>query len=65
MQVTDTAAIERVVGEIIAGHPQEVAAYRSGKDKLLGFFVGQVMRATRGKANPQIVGEVLKTRLGR
>lgn len=64
VQVTDTAAIEKLVAEILAGHPREVAAYRSGKDKLFSFFVGQVMRATRGTANPQVVGEILKTRLG-
>ena len=65
VQVTDTAAIERVVTEIIAGHPQEVAAYQNGKEKLFSFFVGQVMRATRGKANPQVVGKILRSRLGR
>ena len=45
-------------------HPEEVAAYRGGKTQLLGFFVGQVMRETQGKANPQMVNTVLKERLG-
>ncbi len=62
-QITDTAALEARVDEILAAHPAEVAAYRGGKKKLMGFFVGQVMRATRGKANPQLVNELLRDRL--
>jgi aspartyl-tRNA(Asn)/glutamyl-tRNA(Gln) amidotransferase subunit B len=63
VQVTDTDAIERVVVSILADNPKEVDAYRNGKTKLLGFFVGQVMQATKGKANPQIVNEVLRQKL--
>jgi aspartyl-tRNA(Asn)/glutamyl-tRNA(Gln) amidotransferase subunit B len=64
VQITDTAAIEDVVLKVIAGNPREVEAYQRGKKKLLGFFVGEVMKASRGKANPKIVNELLKHRLG-
>jgi aspartyl-tRNA(Asn)/glutamyl-tRNA(Gln) amidotransferase subunit B len=62
-QVTDTGAIEKVVDEIIAHNPQQVEQYRSGKDKVFGFFVGQVMKAMQGKANPAQVNELLKEKL--
>ncbi|MDG6095629.1 Asp-tRNA(Asn)/Glu-tRNA(Gln) amidotransferase subunit GatB [Acetobacter sp. AN02] len=62
-QVTDTGAIETAADEIIAKHADKVAEYKSGKDKLFGFFVGQVMKATAGKANPAMVNEILKARL--
>lgn len=64
MQVTDTGEIEKIIDEIIANHPSEVEAYKSGKDRLFGFFVGQVMKAMQGKANPKIVNEILKGKLG-
>ena len=51
-QVTDTGAIEALVDEVIAENPDNVAKYKSGKDKLFGFFVGQVMKKSQGKANP-------------
>jgi aspartyl-tRNA(Asn)/glutamyl-tRNA(Gln) amidotransferase subunit B len=63
-QVTDTGAIEAVIDQVIANNPDNVAAYRSGKDKLFGFFVGQVMKETGGKANPAMVNELLKQKLG-
>ncbi|WP_407275051.1 Asp-tRNA(Asn)/Glu-tRNA(Gln) amidotransferase subunit GatB [Halothiobacillus sp. DCM-1] len=63
-QITDSAAIEAMVDAILAEHPDKVAEYRSGKDKLFGFFVGLVMKAAKGKANPQQLNEVLKARLG-
>ncbi len=50
--------------KVIASHPKEVESYRSGKAGLLSFFVGQVMRETKGKANPRVVQEVLKAKLG-
>ncbi len=62
-QITDAGAIGPVIDEIIAANPGQVEQYRSGKDKLFGFFVGQVMKATQGKANPQQVNELLKTKL--
>ena len=62
-QITDTSAIEALIEEIIAANPGQVAQYRAGKDKLFGFFVGQVMRASRGQANPEQVNELLKARL--
>ena len=59
-QITDSGAIEQIVRDIIAGHPGQVEQYRGGQDKLLGFFVGQVMKATQGKANPGEVNRILK-----
>jgi aspartyl-tRNA(Asn)/glutamyl-tRNA(Gln) amidotransferase subunit B len=63
VQITDTDAIDDVVAEIISNHPKEVEAYQNGKTKLLGFFVGRVMKETRGKANPKLVNEILKKKL--
>jgi len=63
-QITDTSAIERAIDEVIAKNPQQLADYRGGKDKLFGFFVGQVMKATQGKANPAQLNELLKRKLG-
>lgn len=63
-QVTDTGAIESVIDEVIAANGDKVEQYKSGKDKLFGFFVGQVMKATGGKANPAAVNEILKKKLG-
>lgn len=62
-QVTDIGAIEKIVDEVIAENPDNVAGYRAGKDKLFGFFVGQVMKKTGGKANPAVVNELLKKKL--
>ena len=62
-QVTDAGAIEAIVYEVIAENPDNVEKYKSGKDKLFGFFVGQVMKKTGGKANPAIVNELLKAKL--
>jgi aspartyl-tRNA(Asn)/glutamyl-tRNA(Gln) amidotransferase subunit B len=63
VQVTDTSAIEKTIEEILAKNPKEIEEYRKGKEKLFGFFVGQVMKATQGKANPQLVNELLKKKL--
>jgi aspartyl-tRNA(Asn)/glutamyl-tRNA(Gln) amidotransferase subunit B len=63
VQVTDTSAIEKAIEEILAKYPKEVEEYKKGKEKLFGFFVGQVMKATQGKANPQLVNELLKKKL--
>jgi len=62
-QITDSSAIEPVIDDIIANNPGQVEQYRGGKDKLFGFFVGQVMKATQGKANPQQVNELLRQKL--
>jgi aspartyl-tRNA(Asn)/glutamyl-tRNA(Gln) amidotransferase subunit B len=62
-QVTDVSAIEVIVDAVIAANPDNVAAYKGGKDKLFGFFVGQVMKNSGGKANPDIVNELLKKKL--
>ena len=58
--MTDTGAIEAAVDAVLAANPDKVAEYRAGKDKLFGFFVGQVMKATQGKANPALVNEAVK-----
>ena len=63
-QITDSGAIESVIDAVMAANPKQLADYRSGKDKLFGFFVGQVMKATDGKANPAQLNELLKTKLG-
>jgi len=62
-QITDTGAIEKVIDEVMAANPKQLADYRSGKDKLFGFFVGQVMKLTAGKANPAQVNDLLKQKL--
>ena len=62
-QITDSSAIEKVIDEIIAANPKQLADYRSGKDKLFGFFVGQTMKATGGKANPALLNDLLKQKL--
>ncbi|MES0363016.1 MAG: Asp-tRNA(Asn)/Glu-tRNA(Gln) amidotransferase subunit GatB [Desulfobacteria bacterium] len=63
VQVTDADAITEVVKQVVSDHEKEVSDYRAGKTKLFGFFVGQVMKATRGKANPKMVNEILKSLL--
>lgn len=63
-QVTDTSAIEKIVDEVIAQNPDNVTAYKGGKANLFGWFVGQVMKASKGAANPQAVNELLKKKLG-
>ena len=63
-QMTDTGAIEKVIDEVIANNQPQVEQYKSGKVGLFGFFVGNVMRATGGKANPGVVNEILKQKLG-
>ncbi|MFM9904851.1 MAG: Asp-tRNA(Asn)/Glu-tRNA(Gln) amidotransferase subunit GatB [Pyrinomonadaceae bacterium] len=62
-QVSDTGAIEKIVDEVIAANQPNVDAYRGGNEKLFGFFVGQVMKASQGKANPKVVNELLKQKL--
>ena len=62
-QVTDTAAIEAIIDKIIADNPANVEAYRNGKTGLMGWFVGQVMKASGGKANPAVVNGLLQSRL--
>ena len=63
-QITDSGAIEGVIDAVIAANPKQLGDYRSGKDKLFGFFVGQVMKATEGRANPAQLNELLKRKLG-
>jgi aspartyl-tRNA(Asn)/glutamyl-tRNA(Gln) amidotransferase subunit B len=64
-QSSDTGELERLVDEVVTANPGQVAQFRAGKEKVLGFFVGQVMKATQGKANPQRLNELLRARLAR
>jgi aspartyl-tRNA(Asn)/glutamyl-tRNA(Gln) amidotransferase subunit B len=63
-QMTDTGAIEQIVDEIIKNNAPQVAQFKSGNEKILGFFVGQAMKATQGKANPKLLNELLRSKLG-
>ena len=65
VQLTDASAIEKAIRQVLSAHPKEVADYQKGKEKIFGFFVGQVMKVTQGKANPQLVNELLKKELGK
>jgi aspartyl-tRNA(Asn)/glutamyl-tRNA(Gln) amidotransferase subunit B len=62
-QISDSGQIEKIVDEIIENNENQVNAYRGGNEKLFGFFVGQVMKASQGKANPRVVNEILKSKL--
>ena len=62
-QVTDSGAIDAAVDAVLAANSDKVAEFKSGKDKLFGFFVGQVMKAMAGKGNPALVNDVLRARL--
>ena len=62
-QITDTKAIEAIIDQVIAANPKELAEYRGGKEKVFGFFVGQVMKASKGQASPDVVNGLLKTKL--
>ena len=64
VQVSDTSAIDPIVDAVIASHPDEVQRYQGGQKKLMGFFVGQVMKQTKGKANPKVVNQLLRKKLG-
>jgi len=62
-QVTDTAAIEAIIDEIIANNAPQVEQFKSGNEKILGFFVGQAMKASQGKANPKLLNQLLRAKL--
>jgi aspartyl-tRNA(Asn)/glutamyl-tRNA(Gln) amidotransferase subunit B len=62
-QITDTGTIEAIIDKILAANPDGIASYKAGKDRMLGFFVGQVMKETGGKANPAIINDLLKKKL--
>ena len=63
-QVSDTGAIEALIDQVLADNQDKVDEYRGGKDKLFGFFVGQTMKLSKGQANPAMVNELLKSKLG-
>ncbi len=62
-QVTDTGAIEKIIDEVLSANPDKVTEYRSGKDKLFGFFIGQIMKVMSGKGNPGMINDILKKKL--
>ncbi|MFB3147050.1 MAG: Asp-tRNA(Asn)/Glu-tRNA(Gln) amidotransferase GatCAB subunit B, partial [Thermodesulfobacteriota bacterium] len=64
-QISDQSEIENIVSRILADHPDEISRYKAGDQKLMGFFVGQVMKETKGKANPKIVNEILRKGLSK
>ncbi|MEK6223827.1 MAG: Asp-tRNA(Asn)/Glu-tRNA(Gln) amidotransferase GatCAB subunit B, partial [Thermodesulfobacteriales bacterium] len=59
-QISDQSELENVISQILANHPGEISRYKAGDQKLMGFFVGQVMKETKGKANPKIANEILR-----
>ena len=63
-QISDTGALEQIIDEVIAANPKQVEQYRGGKTTVIGFLVGQVMKASRGQANVAVVTELLKQKLG-
>ena len=63
VQISDEGELQKIVQEILAGNQQQVEQYKAGKEQVFGFFVGQVMKATRGKANPTVVNDLLKEQL--
>jgi aspartyl-tRNA(Asn)/glutamyl-tRNA(Gln) amidotransferase subunit B len=64
-QISDTGALGKIIEEVIAANPKQVEQYKSGKAAVLGFLVGQVMKASRGQANPAAVNELLREKLAR
>jgi aspartyl-tRNA(Asn)/glutamyl-tRNA(Gln) amidotransferase subunit B len=63
VQITDEEALIKIIAEVLEANPAQLEHYRGGKEKLFGYFVGQVMKATQGKANPQLINELLKKML--
>ena len=61
---SDTSALEKIIDEVLAANPRQLEQYRAGKTTMIGFFVGQVMKASKGQANPQLVNELLTRKLG-
>ena len=64
-QISDDSTLARVIDDVVNSNPENLERYRAGKDKLFGFFVGEVMKATKGQANPAAVNRLLKERLGK
>ena len=62
-QITDDSAIIKIIDDVLAGNPDKVTEYKNGKDKLFGFFIGQIMKLSKGKANPAMVNKLLKEKL--
>jgi len=64
IQVSDESEIEKAIDDVLAKNPGEVGRFRAGEEKLIGFFVGQVMKMMKGKANPKVLNDLLKKKLG-
>jgi aspartyl-tRNA(Asn)/glutamyl-tRNA(Gln) amidotransferase subunit B len=64
VQISDASALEEIVDKVLAANPAEVESYKGGKKKLMGFFVGQIMRETKGQANPGLVNQIIQKKLG-
>ena len=62
-QISDTGALDKIIDQVLAGNPKQVEQYRSGKTTVIGFLVGQVMKASRGQANPAALNELTKKKL--
>lgn len=65
VQISDAGELQDIVAQVVAAHPQSVADFQAGKDRALGFLVGQVMKQTHGRANPELVNKLLRQRLAR
>ena len=65
VQISDTSAIEEIVDKVLGDNPQSIEDFKAGKDRAFGFLVGQVMKASRGKANPQVVNKLLQEKLNK
>jgi aspartyl-tRNA(Asn)/glutamyl-tRNA(Gln) amidotransferase subunit B len=63
LQITDTSALENAIEDVLKSNPKQVEEFKSGKEKVIGFLVGQVMKQTKGKANPKMVNEILRAKL--
>ena len=64
-QISDSAGLEKMIEEVIARHPAQAEEFRAGKEKVFGFFIGQIMKESRGKANPKLVNIILSGKLGK
>ncbi|MFN2343822.1 MAG: Asp-tRNA(Asn)/Glu-tRNA(Gln) amidotransferase GatCAB subunit B, partial [Desulfonatronovibrio sp.] len=64
VQISDVSQLESIVDEVVSAHPDEAQKFRDGQKKLMGFFVGQIMKKTKGQANPGVVNQLLNKRLG-
>jgi aspartyl-tRNA(Asn)/glutamyl-tRNA(Gln) amidotransferase subunit B len=64
-QISDSSAIEKIIDDVLTASPQQLESYRNGKETIIGYFVGQVMKASKGQANPAVVNQLLKDKLSK